>query len=112
MADEDIPKLADWLAEYRSRPEPTEVVVASFDLKEPVPEDPSNGMPAGQTGVDIVKYDRTGWPGPPDNAHYVMGVDRGGRHLWDDWYESEDDARGAIESGRYGDLIERQRDPG
>jgi hypothetical protein len=41
-----------------------------------------------------------------------MGVDGRGQHLWDDWYESEDDARGAIESGRYGELIERPRNPG
>jgi hypothetical protein len=62
--------------------------------------------------VDIVRYDTTGGAGPPDNSHYVMGVDARGQHLWDDWYASEDDARGAIESGRYGELVERHRQPG
>jgi hypothetical protein len=86
--------------------------VASYDLNEPIADDPVNGLSAGQTGIDIVRYDRTGWPGPPDNAHYVMGVDVHGQHLWDDGYELEDDARVAIESGRYGELIERPRNPG
>ena len=112
MAEEEIPKLGDWLAEYRSRPEPAEIIVASYDLNEPIADDQINDMSAGQTGIDVIRYEWTGWPGPPDNAHYVTGVDGRGQHLWDHWYESEHDARGAIESGRYGELVERHRDGG
>jgi hypothetical protein len=110
MAEDEIPKLADWLAEYRSRPEPREVIVASYDLTQPIPDDSAHGMSEGQTGIEIVTYDLTDWPGPADNSHYVMGVDGDGQHLWDDWYESEDAAREAIESGQYGDLVKRERD--
>ena len=113
MADEDIPKLADWLAEYHSRPDPVEVVVASYDLVEPVPNDSGEGMSAGQVAVDIVRYDAPpGRPGPPDNAHYVMGVNAAGEHLWDDWYESEEAAREVIADGHYGPVVERLRDDG
>jgi hypothetical protein len=107
MPRDEIPSLAEWLAEYRSRPEPTEVVVATFDLVEPIPDTPEHGMAAGQVAVDVVRYDRTGWPGPPSNAHYVMGVDPGGNHTWDDWYESEQAAREAITDGHYGAVVER-----
>jgi hypothetical protein len=107
MAGEDAPSLSDWLAEYRSRPEPTEVVVVTFDLVEPIPDTPEHGMAAGQVAVDVVRYDKTGWPGPPDNAHYVMGVDAHGNHLWDNWFESEQAAREAITDGYYGTVIER-----
>jgi hypothetical protein len=109
VTEDDIPKLADWLAEYRSRPEPVEIIVASYTLPEPIPDDPVHGMSAGQTGIDIVRYAASGRPGPPDNSHYVMGVDGRGQHTWDDWYETEDDARGAIESGHYGAVVERRR---
>lgn len=109
MPEDEIPKLADWLAEYRSRPEPTEVIVASYDLVESVPDNPREGMSAGQAAVDIVRYDSPGWPGPPDGSHYVMGVHAQGQHLWDDWYESEHAAREAIAEGRYGAVIERPR---
>lgn len=110
MAEEEVPKLADWLAEYRSRPDPIEVVVASYELLEPVPDDPREGMSAGQVAVDIVRYDAPGWPGPPDDSHYVMGVNADGDHLWDNWYESEQAAREAIADGHYGAVIERSHD--
>jgi hypothetical protein len=109
MGEEEIPKLADWLAEYRSRAEPVQVIVASYALVEPIPNDPTHGMSAGQVALDIVRYDAPGWPGPPDNAHYVMGVNAQGEHLWDNWYESEHDAREVIGSGHYGAVIERER---
>ena len=108
MGDEDVPKLADWLAEYRGRPEPVEVIVASYDLVEPIPDDPMHALAAGQVGLDIVRYDAPGWPGPPDHAHYVMGVNGRDEHQWDDWYESERDAREAIASGHYGAVTERE----
>jgi hypothetical protein len=82
MAEDEVPKLADWLAEYRSRPEPVEVIVATFDLLDAIPDEPHRGMAAGQVGIDIVRYDAPGWPGPPDDSHYVMGVDGDGEHLW------------------------------
>jgi hypothetical protein len=110
MAEEDIPKLADWLAEYRSRPDPVEVVVASYDLVEPVPNDRRQGLSAGQVAVDIVRYDASGRPGPPDDSHYVMGVNAHGDHLWDNWYESEQAAREAIADGDYGAVVERPPD--
>jgi hypothetical protein len=80
MAEDEIPKLADWLAEYRSRPEPREVIVASYDLTQPIPDDSAHGMSEGQTGIEIVTYDLTDWPGPADNSHYVMGVDGDGQN--------------------------------
>jgi hypothetical protein len=52
------PKLAAWLAGYRSRPEPQMVVVATFDLVDPVPDTPENAMAAGQVAIDIIRYDR------------------------------------------------------
>ena len=107
MAEDDIPKLADWLAEYRSRPEPVEVIVASYDLVEPVSDDPHEALSAGQVGVDIVRYDAPGWPGPPDDSHYVMGVNADGAHLWDDWHESEQAAREAMSDGQYGTVVAR-----
>jgi|SRR5947209_16326510 len=110
MTEDDIPKLADWLAEYRSRPAPVEVIVASYDLAEPVPDDPSEGMAAGQIAVDIVRYEAPSERDPEDNAHYVMGVNAKGEHLWDDWYESETAAREAIADGGYGAVTERRRE--
>lgn len=112
VTNDEIPKLDDWLAQYRGRPEPVEIVVASYDLPKPVADDPVHGMSAGQTGIDIVRYEATGRPGPPDNSHYVMGVDSRGQHTSDDWYETEGDARGAIESGHYGPVVERQHNSG
>lgn len=112
MAEDEIPKLADWLAEYRTRPEPVEIIVAAYELTEPIPNDPIHGMSAGQTGIDIVRYDKAGWPGPPDNSYYIMGVDGQGQHTWDVWYDSEDAAREAIATGRYGDMVENDRDAG
>ena len=108
MPDDGIPKLADWLAEFRSRPEPVEVVIARFDLVNPVPDHPDQGMSAGQVVVDIVRYDAPARPGPPDDSYYAMGVNRAGEHLWDDWYESEDAARKVIADGHYGEVVERQ----
>jgi hypothetical protein len=108
MADDDVPRLADWLAEYRARPKHVEVVVATYDLHEPVPNVPAAGLHAGQVAIDIVRIDKPGWPGPADNSHYIMGVDAEGRHLWDDWYESEEAARDVIADGHYGDVVERQ----
>jgi hypothetical protein len=107
MTQDDIPKLADWLAEYRSRPKPTEVVVATYDCVTPIPDTPDNAGDAGRVALDIVRLDAPGWPGPPDPSHYVMGVDARGQHLWDDWFESEQAAREAIALGRYGDVVER-----
>ena len=108
MAEDDVPRLADWLAEYRVRPKPIEVVVATYDSVEAIPETPENGMDAGRVALDIVRYDSPGRPGPPDDSHYVMGVDAKGQHLWDDWYESEQAAREALAVGRYGEAVERQ----
>jgi len=68
MAQDDIPSLADWLAELRSRPAPTKVVLASYDLVRPIPDAPHEGMAAGQVALDVVRYDYLGWPGTPD-AH-------------------------------------------
>jgi hypothetical protein len=102
MAEDEIPKLADWLAEFRSRPEPTEVVVASYDLVEPVADRPGQVV-----AVDIVRYDAPRWPDPPDDSHYVMGADANGEHHWDDWYESEEAAREAITDGHYGAVVPR-----
>jgi hypothetical protein len=110
MADEEVPKLADWLNEYRSRPEPKEVVVASYNLVRPLPDDPREGMAAGQVGLDIVRYDAQSTPGPPNESHYVLGVSASGEHLWDVWYDSEESARREIESGRYGAVTERKPD--
>lgn len=103
----DGPSRSEWLAELRSRPKPIEVVVASYDLVEPVPDSPDQGMAAGQVGIDIVRIDQTGWPGQPDESAYVMGVNAGGKHRWDHWYESERVAREVIENGHYGALVER-----
>ena len=111
MAPDDIPRLVDWLAEYRSRPKPTEVVVATYDSVEPIPDTPDNAMDAGRVALDIVRMDSPGWPGPPNPSHYVMGVDARGQHLWDDWFESEQAARDAIEQGRYGKAVERASEP-
>jgi hypothetical protein len=36
-----------------------------------------------------------------------MGVNAEGEHLWDDWYESEQQARQAIAEGEYGEVVER-----
>ena len=107
MAQDDVPKLADWLAEHRSRPKPMEVVVATYDSVEPIPDTPDNALDAGRVALDIVRHDSPGWPGPPDELpHYVMGVDAEGKVLWDDWYESERAAREAIAFGRYGQAVE------
>jgi hypothetical protein len=110
MPDEEIPKLADWLAEYRSRPDLVEVVVVSYDLVDPVTDDRRERMSSGQVAVDIVRYDAPGRPGSPDSGHYVMGVDASGEHLWDDWYGSEAAAREVISDGHYGAVVERLRD--
>ena len=112
MAQDDIPKLDDWLAEYRARPKPTEVVIATYDLVEPIPDTPDNGMSAGQVAIDLVRCDSPGWPGPPDSSRYVMGANARGEHLWDDWFESEQAAREAIGRGRYGEAVERPRRDG
>jgi hypothetical protein len=104
---DDIPKLADWLAEYRSRPEPTEVVVATYDSVEPVPNTPDHFLDAGRVALEIRRYYSPGWPGPPDDSRYVMGVDAEGNVLWDDWYETEQAAREAIMSGWYGEVVGR-----
>jgi hypothetical protein len=106
MTQDGIPKLADWLAEYRSRPKPTEVVVATYHCVTPIPDTPDNAGDAGRVALDIVRYDAPGWPGPPDPSHYVMGVDAQGQHLWDDWFKSEQAAREAIAQGHYGDIVE------
>jgi len=107
MSQDEIPRLADWLAEYRSRPKPTEVVVATYDMAEPISDVPENASDAGRVALDIVRYDSPGWPGPPDESHYVMGVNARGEHLWDDWFESEQARREAIGHGRYGEVVER-----
>ena len=108
MPDDEIPKLADWLAEYRSRPEPVEVVVASFVPAEPAwPGQPRRHGSAEQVGIDIVRRSEPGPPVTPDCvSHYVMGVDADGLHLWDDWYDSEQAAREAISDGHYGAVID------
>jgi hypothetical protein len=111
MAQDDVPKLADGLAEYRGRPEPMEVVVATYDSVEPIPDTSDNGLDAGRVALDIVRHDSPGWPGLPDELpHYVMGVDAEGKWLWDDWYESGQAAREAIALGRYGEAVERGAD--
>jgi hypothetical protein len=107
MPEDDISKLADWLAEYRRRPEPSQIVVATYDMVETVSDAPDNGMDAGRVALDIVRYDDAARPGPSNRSHYVMGVDATGRHLWDDWFESERAARHAIADGRYGQVAER-----
>jgi hypothetical protein len=107
MASDEIPRLADWLAQHRSRPAPTEVIVATYDLIEPTPATSDAGMAAGQVAVDIVRYESPARSGPRDNAHYVMGVDSQGQHLWDQWFESEEAARDAILRGEYGEATER-----
>jgi hypothetical protein len=84
----------------------------SYDLTEPIPDEPTHGMSAGQTGVDIVRYNTSDRSGPPDTSHYVIGIDARRQHLWDDWYDSEESAREAIVNGQYGDLIERGRNAG
>lgn len=104
VAQDDVPKLADWLAEVRNRPEPVEVVVATYDSVESIPDTPDNMLDAGRVAIVIVRYDS---PGPPDDSRYVFGVDAEGKWLWDDWYETEQAAREAIAVGHYGEVVER-----
>jgi len=82
--------------------------VARFGLVQPSARHPA--LSSGDVGIDIVRYEAPGRPGPPDNAHYVMGLNAEGRHLWDDWYESEAAAREAIDDGEYGAVVDRTSD--
>lgn len=87
MSDE-IPKLDDWLAEYRSRPEPTEVVISEAPAHDPE-------MPSLVT-VRIARYDETGWPNPT-GGFYLFGLDDTGSGLFDLWFETLRDAVEAAE---------------
>ena len=95
------PKLAAWLEERRQRPEPAEVRVAIFDT-EPVPDRPEHGRDARRVAVAIIRYDMPEGFDNTDRGHYVMGLDSDGNALWDQWYETEDDARSVIMSGEFG----------
>jgi hypothetical protein len=109
VAQDDVPKLADWLAEYRSRPEPVEVVVAAYDSVEPTPDTPANMLDAGRVGLVIVCSDSPG-SGPQDDSRFVFAVDARGKVLWDHWYETEQAAREAFALGWYGEVVERGAD--
>jgi hypothetical protein len=99
---DEVPKVADWLAEFRSRPPLVEVVVAAYDLVEPIGDDPVHGMAAGQVGLQLVRYDDPRSSPNRDGEHYVIGVSADGSHTWDHWFVSLTAAQQAITEGAYG----------
>jgi hypothetical protein len=104
VSDDEIPKLEDWLTEFGGRPRRVEIVVAVYELDEPVSDERVHDIPVGQTGVHVVRYDDPRKPPDIDGVHYVMAVNADGSHIWDDWFESLKGALQAIVAGDYGAL--------
>jgi hypothetical protein len=82
MADE-VPRLADWLAEYRARPAPVEVVMCEAAATDP--EVPT------MVGVKVIRYDKPANP-VPTGGYYLIGYDSSGADLFDLWFETLADA--------------------
>jgi len=107
VPEDEIPKFADWLAEFRSRPPHVEVVVAAYHLVTPISDEPIHGMAAGQVGLHVVRYDDPRKPLDIDGEHFVMGVSTNGSHTWDHRFESLTAALEAIAEGDYGAVRSR-----
>jgi hypothetical protein len=89
MADDRMPSLAEWLAEYRSRPEPKEVVLYRVALAEP-----STSPVSGQSDIvslRIVRYDEPQNPRPTGGV-YLLSEGPDGESIADTWHEDVADA--------------------
>jgi hypothetical protein len=83
----DGPSLSEWLAEYRSRRAPTEVVLYRAELSEPF----VSGSRRPVVALQIARYD------DPDNPHptggfYLFWLSETGEGVGDTWHEELDDA--------------------
>jgi hypothetical protein len=84
----DGPSLSEWLAEYRSRRPPTEVVLYRATLPEPVLSDAPR-----QRAVSVVisRYDDPDNP-KPTGGFYLFSLNDADEGLTDTWHEELDDA--------------------
>lgn len=84
----DGPSLSEWLAEYRSRREPTEVVLYRATLAHPVRSHVSRQAVAA---LRISRYDEPDNP-KPTGGFYLFSLDEAEEWVTDTWHESVDDA--------------------
>jgi hypothetical protein len=95
MAADRMPSLGEWLAEYRSRPEPKEVVLYRVTLAEPVTRPvPRRG---DIVSLRIVRYDEPQNPRPTGGV-YLLSEGADGQSIADTWHEELDDAFDQAES--------------
>lgn len=88
MADERMPSLSEWLAEYRSRRPATEVALYRGTLPESLISEVSRQR---VTAVRISRSDDPDNPNP-DKGFYLFSLDENGNELADTWHETVDDA--------------------
>jgi hypothetical protein len=84
----DGPSLSEWLAEYRSRRQPTEVVLYRANLPEPVVSDVSQQRVAA---LRISRYDDPDNP-RPTGGFYLFSLNEADGCVSDIWHEELDDA--------------------
>lgn len=84
----DGPSLSEWLAEYRSRRQPTEAVLYRARLPEPVLSDVSRHRVAA---LRISRYDDPDNP-RPTGGFYLFSLNEADEWLTDTWHEEVDDA--------------------
>jgi hypothetical protein len=85
MADDRMPSFHDWLAEYRERPAPEEVVLYQASL--PVATTSLVSRRAGIVSLRIACYDD-----PAEDGVYLFSENEAGDVLADTWHEDVEDA--------------------
>ena len=89
MADQQMPSLAEWLAESRARPDPKEVTLYRAKLPKPVTSPVSRQ--SGIRSLRIVRYDEPGNP-RPTGGFDLISEDADANSLSDTWHEDLDSA--------------------
>jgi hypothetical protein len=82
----DGPSLSEWLAEYRSRRPPIEVVLYEARLPQPIEERSQRVV-----SLRVACYDDPDNPNP-DRGIYLFTVTEQGEAVSDTWHETIDDA--------------------
>jgi hypothetical protein len=89
VSEAKMPTLAEWLAGYRSRPKPIEVVLYRVSLAAPIPS-PVPGR-SNIASFRISRFDAPRNP-VPTGGFYVFHEDAAGGWVDDSWHEELDDA--------------------
>jgi hypothetical protein len=89
MTDDATSSLSEWLAEYRSRPEPCEVELYRVTLPKAVASPESRHSVIAK--LRVVRYDEPRNP-RPTGGFYLLSENADGECLFDTWHEDVDAA--------------------